>query len=148
MVYLDLSFDEIFDITIPRPAVDFLHLDHRLGELLRVDVFISTPTMPPSHSFPALSSGTANPTELELEPAHPADSALYDANAPIFAESAENVALTFISSDHLAILNELTQGVEPLFDCQNKSAEIMSALLQATALPRKVLHSPPERYRR
>ena len=26
-VYLDLSFDEIFDNTIPRPAVDFLHLD-------------------------------------------------------------------------------------------------------------------------
>jgi hypothetical protein len=124
-VYLDLSFDEIFDNTIPRPAVDFLHLDHRLGELLRVDVFTSTPTMPPSHPLPASSSGTANPIELELEPTHPVDSASHYANAPTSAESAENVALAFISSDHLAILNELTQGVEPIFDCQNKSAECL-----------------------
>jgi hypothetical protein len=124
-VHLDLSFDEIFDNTIPRPAVDFLHLDHRLGELLRVDVFVSTPTMPSSHSFPASSSGSANPIELELELAQSVDSVLYDANAPTSTESAENVALTFISSDHLAILNELTQGVEPIFDCQNKSAECL-----------------------
>ena len=45
------------------------------------------------------------------------------ANASIASESTENATLTFISSDHLATLNELTQGAEPLFDCQNKSAE-------------------------
>ena len=56
-VYLDLSFDEIYDNTIDRPAVDFLHLDHRLGELLRFDVFTSTPSAPPPHSLPASSSG-------------------------------------------------------------------------------------------
>jgi hypothetical protein len=96
--------------------------------LLRVDVFVSTPPMPPSHPFPASSSGTANPIELELEPAHPTGSAPYidyDANRHIPAQSAEDAALTFISSDHLAALNELTQGAEPLFDCQNKSAECL-----------------------
>ena len=84
-----------------------------------------------SHPFPASPSGTANPIELELEPAHSTGSAPYpdyDAGHPLagrhtVAQSAEDAALTFISSDHLAALNELTQGAEPLFDCPNKSAE-------------------------
>ena len=33
--------------------------------------------------------------------------------------------MTFISSDHLAALNELTQGAEPLFDLPNKCAECL-----------------------
>ena len=78
--------------------------------------------MPPSHPFPASSSGTANPIELELEPAHPTGSAPY---LDYYANRAEDAALAFISSDHLAALNGLTQGAEPLFDCQNKSAECL-----------------------
>mgnify|MGYP006134136707 CR=1 FL=1 len=64
--------------------------------------------------------------EPKLRPAHSIDSSPfidYDANRHIPAQSAEDAALTFISSDHLAALNELTQGAEPLFDCPNKSAE-------------------------
>ena len=142
-ISLDLGFDEVFSHILDRSKVDSLRLDHRLGELLRVDIFTSTPSgpqllrvdafplTPRARSPQPLSTSdhdAADPIEPELRPAHPIDSAPYidyDANRHIPAQSAEDAALTFISSDHLAVLNELTQGVEPLFDCQNKSAECL-----------------------
>ena len=45
--------------------------------------------------------------------------------AGIVTGSFENAILDFASSDHLAILNELTQGAEPLFDYPMKSTECL-----------------------
>jgi len=112
--------EETFTNVIDRPSVDYLHLDHRLREPLHTDLFPSTPASPTcatTFGDPAL-----DPTpDLGIASDSGIHTTISTANASIVPESTENAVL--ISSDHLAILNGLTQGAEPLFNCQNKSAE-------------------------
>ena len=122
--FVTLSFDEIFGNVIGRsdsdPDFNYLHLDHRLDELLRMDRYDSSVLLP----------NLTNPTsDLEIfgsSSVHMTLSASVNAAlAATTTGSIEDAILDFASSDHLAILNELTQGSEPLLDHPMRSTECL-----------------------
>ena len=128
---IDLSADETFR-HLCDPEGQFVWLDHRLGELLRLDLFTVdsvSPTSPVSllldsddddqHMSSLLDCGV---NQFTTSTPPPTDAA----TAALASESTENAALRFISSDLLAALNKLTQGRgsdASYFDCLIKVAE-------------------------
>ena len=82
LIPFDLSADETF-AHLTDPDAAYLHLDHRLCELLRLDLFTS--------AFVSTSSTASS--DCSIIPA---------STVPIASEFTENAALTFISSDLFA----------------------------------------------
>ena len=121
--FISLNFDETFGYPNrpgSYPYFDYLHLDHKLAELLRDDR--------PAVLHFALSPNSAESTSgLEIfgsSGVRMTIPACVDATLAVTpTRSIENVILDFASSDYLDIIDKLIQGPEPRFDRPMRSTE-------------------------